>query len=146
MTKTDEYVLTSKEVAAISGLSYRQIDYWTNAGLFDEFFVHEGGSGCPRAWKPAIIPILFVLKDITFAMRSDVESGGRSSSMQFLRNIVDAYPTGEYVLGADINTGGRCCCLGLVEVEANLQLGKPRSFRIVRDGGGALGIYRTVDR
>lgn len=55
-------------------------------------------------------------------------------------------PPGEYVLGADINTGGRCCCLGLVEVEANLQLGKPRSFRIVRDGGGALGIYRTVDR
>jgi hypothetical protein len=99
MTMPDEYVLTSKEVAAISGLTYRQIDYWTNAGMFDEFFVHEGGSGCPRAWKPAIIPILFVLKDITSAMRSGMEQG-RSSSMAFLREIVDAYPTGELVLGA----------------------------------------------
>jgi hypothetical protein len=102
MTKTDEYVLTSKEVAAISGLSYRQIDYWTNAGILDEYYIHEGGSGCPRAWKPAIIPVLFVLKDITSAMRTGIERQGRSTSMGFLREIVDAYPIGEYVLGAHV--------------------------------------------
>jgi len=51
-------------------------------------------------------------------------------------------PPGDYILGVD----GPYCLRGLVEVEANVRLGKPRSYRIGFDADGATGLYPTVNR
>lgn len=54
-------------------------------------------------------------------------------------------PPGEITLGADGNTGGLCVGTLLAQVEANLQIGKPRSYRIGLNWNGEIGIYRTVE-
>jgi hypothetical protein len=52
-------------------------------------------------------------------------------------------PAGEVIIGAQ---QGGICAGGLVEREANLQVGRSMTFRVGFDHNGGMGLYRTTPR
>lgn len=44
--------ISSKELIARAGITYRQLDYWTRRGALVPLSESSPGSGCPRAWDP----------------------------------------------------------------------------------------------
>jgi DNA-binding transcriptional MerR regulator len=52
--------LRSDEVAAATGISYRQLDYWVRCGLVT--CDHDpAGSGNPRTFDPAVVPYVALI-------------------------------------------------------------------------------------
>lgn len=51
----DPSLLTSEQVVARTGISYRQLDYWTRRGWFSPVEGSGQGKGNPRRWYPEIL-------------------------------------------------------------------------------------------
>lgn len=58
---TDPGNLTSRDVADLVGVTYRQLDYWCRVGLLGDELAHPGGPGSRRAWSPEVIGRLRLL-------------------------------------------------------------------------------------
>jgi hypothetical protein len=102
ITMQDEFVLTTMQVAKATGISYRQCDYWHRLGAFREYATLSEGSGIPRRWKPTVIPILEVIAELNYGMRTYTGGRGLASSVELVKKIVEAYPNGELVLGPNV--------------------------------------------
>lgn len=63
MTTAQAIGLTSKQVTAITGISYRQLDYWTTTKFITASLCDEGGSGNFREFsKEDVLHILVINK------------------------------------------------------------------------------------
>jgi DNA-binding transcriptional MerR regulator len=54
----DHHIATgysSLEVCRLTGVTYRQLDYWTRIGLIRPSFAQAHGSGTQRRWSPTDI-------------------------------------------------------------------------------------------
>lgn len=65
MTK-DGY-LSSSELAAATGVSYRRIDYWARNGIITPI-IEAKGSGSPRGWAPAIVDAIIAMDAVSAAL------------------------------------------------------------------------------
>lgn len=53
----DDGLLSSEAVCQLTGLSYRQLDYWCRSGVI-EATVPARGSGSTRRWSPDVVEFL----------------------------------------------------------------------------------------
>ena len=62
--------LSSTEVTRITGITYRQLDYWVRNGVIPPDWVDDpsAGSGRARRWHPEAIPALQVAGRISRAL------------------------------------------------------------------------------
>lgn len=56
-TETREGWLTSKEVMALTGITYRQLDVWVSTGTIPAAYLEDPnpGSGQPRMFRPGTV-------------------------------------------------------------------------------------------
>jgi DNA-binding transcriptional MerR regulator len=60
-------LLTTPQVCAITGASYRQIDYWARTGMVSPD-VEAAGSGSRRGWHPDQLPKIKALAVLSHAL------------------------------------------------------------------------------
>jgi len=93
--------LTSREVVALSGCTYRQLDYWarTLRGM-DRFFVDHAktpGSGNHRRWTPDVVPVLVGF----LAVKTAVVANSAGFPIALVLGIADALDEGRSVMALD---------------------------------------------
>jgi DNA-binding transcriptional MerR regulator len=86
--------LTTAEVAVRSGCTYRQIDYWTRAGILDGYIVKAAaGSGTRRAYKSSVLPPLEIIAELTAATAVN-NTASSFLSMAVISRILDNFDDG----------------------------------------------------
>lgn len=75
--------LSSHDVAAKVGITYRQLDYWVRLGIIDG----QGavGSGTPRVWTPEQVKRVREIKAALEKSIGILEKAGMPSHASFLR-------------------------------------------------------------
>lgn len=53
--------LSSREVAELADITYRQLDYWTRTGIIEPDVALGHGSGSRRRWSPEAVAAIAVL-------------------------------------------------------------------------------------
>jgi hypothetical protein len=86
----DQDTITSKELAALTGATYRQIDYWCSQGHIHPVEDDRPGSGAHRRFDPSLVDKVKLIVKISKAFNRD------NSPLGYL---VEHYEDGEFDMG-----------------------------------------------
>lgn len=85
-------LLSSQDLVRLTGLSYRQIDFWIQGNVFCPVGESRPGSGRRRQFDPAIVPKLVLLRKISKTF------GREHFDRMWLKRIYDNYEAGNIEL------------------------------------------------
>lgn len=78
--------MSSRDVCAIAGCTYRQLDYWCSRGVFGHN--RSSGSGAYRAWPVSILEPVMAVADVVRAFH-DLAGAFKGMSCDRLRQVAE---------------------------------------------------------
>lgn len=93
--------ITATELAARSGASYRQIDYWTRIGVIDPSNKAQG-SGTRRSFSVDLVPAVRCVARVQEAFGAGQIAGRTGLARDVLRRVVVDHAAGETVIGPGV--------------------------------------------
>lgn len=96
-TMTKDGYLSSSELVAATGVSYRRIDYWTRNNIIEPA-VPGIGSGSPRGWHPDIVDTIIAMDAVSAGL---ARGHDRNISIDLLALVYKASLNGEHEVCLD---------------------------------------------
>lgn len=93
-------LLSTEEVCEITGLTYRQLDYYTRHGVVAPA-VEARGSGTRRGWLDEQVPQIMVVASVANAMR-EISGIERAGNLALYRRIAGVWRDGVLKLGPGV--------------------------------------------
>ena len=93
---SDELYVTTPGLSRLTGLTYRQLDYWARNGVipYKYLLAAEPGSGTARRWHPDVITPLSTVARILSGLSVGSNFGGRD-----VKRILLSHDLGSIALG-----------------------------------------------